>query len=438
MSSAAAAPTGRSALDRGLPFPLADLGGGARGPAARLQPRRDHAAGRPAPRRRAGARRPDRRRPTPLGDRGPRRRRRRAARPAGARHRPGAAARPPHVVLAEGLADRRTWTSAPPGLDDVRRSRRRSGGRSGPSRSRACPSRPCAARRGCWPTPRRRAAGPGAYVLTGRGVEQSHAGHRHRHRGDQPRARCSACRAGSAPATARSPARATARAAASTARRPTSCPGYRIDRGPGRPCARRRRLGRRPGRPAADRDARRRSCCGSLGHARRSARAARARLATCWSAPPTPTACASGCASLDLLVVCDFLPSETALLADVVLPVTQWAEEEGTMTSLEGRVIRRRRALPPPPGVRSELEILADLAARLGSTGPLRHVAGRGLRRARAGVGAAAAPTTAASATRGSTPRRTCSGRSPPVRRRTPAPRGCSSTASRRPTVAPA
>ncbi|KQR16747.1 molybdopterin oxidoreductase family protein [Cellulomonas sp. Leaf334] len=72
-------------------------------------------------------------------------------------------------------------------------------------------------------------------------------------------------------------------------------------------------------------------------------------------------------ASLDLLVVCDFLPSETALLADVVLPVTQWAEEEGTMTSLEGRVIRRRRALPPPSGVRSELDILADLAARLGS-----------------------------------------------------------------------
>src|SRR5690606_29184996 len=48
---------------------------------------------------------------------------------------------------------------------------------------------------------------------------------------------------------------------------------------------------------------------------------------------------------LELLVVCDVVPSETARLADVVLPVTQWAEEEGTMTSLEGRVIRRRRAL---------------------------------------------------------------------------------------------
>ncbi|PRZ44284.1 assimilatory nitrate reductase (NADH) alpha subunit apoprotein [Antricoccus suffuscus] len=69
--------------------------------------------------------------------------------------------------------------------------------------------------------------------------------------------------------------------------------------------------------------------------------------------------------SLDMLVVCDFVPSETALLADVVLPVTQWAEEEGTMTSLEGRVIRRRKALDPPEGVRSELEVLAELAARL-------------------------------------------------------------------------
>jgi assimilatory nitrate reductase catalytic subunit len=71
-------------------------------------------------------------------------------------------------------------------------------------------------------------------------------------------------------------------------------------------------------------------------------------------------------AALDLLVVCDLFMSETALLADVVLPVTQWAEEEGTMTSLEGRVLRRRRALPPPEGVRSELEVLHDLAARLG------------------------------------------------------------------------
>jgi assimilatory nitrate reductase catalytic subunit len=73
--------------------------------------------------------------------------------------------------------------------------------------------------------------------------------------------------------------------------------------------------------------------------------------------------------SLDLLVVTDVVPSETALMADVVLPTTQWAEEEGTMTSLEGRVIRRRKLVEPPGEARSELLILADLAARLGTPG---------------------------------------------------------------------
>ena len=37
------------------------------------------------------------------------------------------------------------------------------------------------------------------------------------------------------------------------------------------------------------------------------------------------------------------------------------------MTSLEGRVLRRRRAISPPAGVRSELDVLAELATRLGS-----------------------------------------------------------------------
>ena len=58
--------------------------------------------------------------------------------------------------------------------------------------------------------------------------------------------------------------------------------------------------------------------------------------------------------------------SETAALADVVLPVTQWAEETGTMTNLEGRVILRERAVAPPAGVRTDLEVLAGLADRLG------------------------------------------------------------------------
>ncbi|ANB06282.1 nitrite reductase [Streptomyces ambofaciens] len=70
--------------------------------------------------------------------------------------------------------------------------------------------------------------------------------------------------------------------------------------------------------------------------------------------------------SLDFLAVCDVVLSETAALADVVLPVTQWAEETGTTTSLEGRVLLRRRAITPPEGVRSDLEVLHGLADRLG------------------------------------------------------------------------
>ncbi|MGZ4496591.1 MAG: molybdopterin oxidoreductase family protein [Nocardioides sp.] len=74
--------------------------------------------------------------------------------------------------------------------------------------------------------------------------------------------------------------------------------------------------------------------------------------------------------SLDLLVVADGVMSETAALADVVLPVTQWAEETGTMTNLEGRVVLRRRAVSPPAGVRSDLDVLHGLAERLGSPVP--------------------------------------------------------------------
>ncbi|MDQ1539159.1 MAG: assimilatory nitrate reductase catalytic subunit [Actinomycetota bacterium] len=72
--------------------------------------------------------------------------------------------------------------------------------------------------------------------------------------------------------------------------------------------------------------------------------------------------------ALDLLVVADFVMSETAARADVVLPVTQWAEETGTMTNLEGRVILRRQALTPPDGVRSDLEVISGLAERLGTS----------------------------------------------------------------------
>ena len=70
--------------------------------------------------------------------------------------------------------------------------------------------------------------------------------------------------------------------------------------------------------------------------------------------------------ALDFLVVADFFLSETAQLADVVLPAAQWLEEEGTMTNLEGRVVRRRRAVPPPDGVATDAEIVCKLAEALG------------------------------------------------------------------------
>jgi len=52
-------------------------------------------------------------------------------------------------------------------------------------------------------------------------------------------------------------------------------------------------------------------------------------------------------------------------LADVVLPCTQWAEETGTMTNLEGRVILRQAAIAAPDGARSDLWVMRELARRL-------------------------------------------------------------------------
>jgi len=73
--------------------------------------------------------------------------------------------------------------------------------------------------------------------------------------------------------------------------------------------------------------------------------------------------------ALDFLAVCDVVLSETAVLADVVFPVTQWAEETGTVTNLEGRVLLRRQAVTPPEGVRSDLDVMGALAERLGWPG---------------------------------------------------------------------
>jgi formate dehydrogenase major subunit len=70
---------------------------------------------------------------------------------------------------------------------------------------------------------------------------------------------------------------------------------------------------------------------------------------------------------LDILVVQDMLMSKTAEMADVVFPAAAgWCESEGTVTNSERRVQRVRRALPPPSGVRDDIEILCELARRMG------------------------------------------------------------------------
>ena len=75
---------------------------------------------------------------------------------------------------------------------------------------------------------------------------------------------------------------------------------------------------------------------------------------------------------LELLVVCDAFENETAAAAHVILPIAQFGEEEGTLTNLEGRVILRQQVCKAPPGVKTDLEIMAELAERLGMTSGFR------------------------------------------------------------------
>jgi assimilatory nitrate reductase catalytic subunit len=70
--------------------------------------------------------------------------------------------------------------------------------------------------------------------------------------------------------------------------------------------------------------------------------------------------------SLDFFVAADFFLSESAELADVVLPTAVWAEDEGTTTSLEGRVIKINKAVEPPGEARPDWQIMCELARRLG------------------------------------------------------------------------
>jgi assimilatory nitrate reductase catalytic subunit len=69
---------------------------------------------------------------------------------------------------------------------------------------------------------------------------------------------------------------------------------------------------------------------------------------------------------LEFYTVIDFFLSESAQYADVVLPGSLHEEDEGTSTTVEGRVVRIRAATPPPGSARRDWEILLDIARRLG------------------------------------------------------------------------
>jgi formate dehydrogenase major subunit len=70
--------------------------------------------------------------------------------------------------------------------------------------------------------------------------------------------------------------------------------------------------------------------------------------------------------NLEFLVVQDIFLTETAALADVVLPAACYAEKDGTQTSTERRVQRFRKAVEPPGLAKADWEIICELAKKMG------------------------------------------------------------------------
>ena len=77
----------------------------------------------------------------------------------------------------------------------------------------------------------------------------------------------------------------------------------------------------------------------------------------------------SSLSKLEFLVVQDIFLTETAQLADVVLPGASFAEKDGTFTNTERRVQRVRKAVEPIGDSRPDWQITCDLAKRMGAKG---------------------------------------------------------------------
>ncbi len=69
---------------------------------------------------------------------------------------------------------------------------------------------------------------------------------------------------------------------------------------------------------------------------------------------------------LKFLVAVDLFVSETAKLADLILPASSYLEDEGTMTNLEGRVTLREASRPCPGEAKNDWQIICEIAKALG------------------------------------------------------------------------
>ncbi|MEC5199166.1 assimilatory nitrate reductase catalytic subunit [Arthrobacter sp. PL16] len=268
-----------------------------------------------------------------------------------------------HVVVTEGLEDRRFLESRTRGYDDVARGL----ARWWPERVQGITGVPATAIRATARLLARGArsgadGGPGAYILTGRGIEQ------HADGTDTTTAAINLALLLGLPGTLHSgygtlTGQGNGQGGREHGQKADQLPGYRKITDP----AARAHVASvwnvpedaipGPGLPAVE-------LLASLGQPG-GTRCLFVHGANIAVSAPNASTVMDGLRSLDLLVVSDFFLSETAAMADVVLPVLQWAEEEGTVTNLEGRILRRRPAVLPPAGARSELWIMQELARLL-------------------------------------------------------------------------
>ncbi|UWQ33522.1 molybdopterin-dependent oxidoreductase [Leisingera sp. M527] len=82
---------------------------------------------------------------------------------------------------------------------------------------------------------------------------------------------------------------------------------------------------------------------------------------------PEADAVSAAIKACDFTVVSDITAAtDTARLADVLLPAAAWAEKDGTVTNSDRTISRQRAVLPPPGQARADWDILADAGRRIG------------------------------------------------------------------------